>query len=218
MSRRWSFAWRMSVRVVNAWLALVSLGLAFLAMLIPDLRGVSVGLVVPLLAAIQAAFVFAPDDEPALELMLSSPRPASWLIYERLVLMLGMQIGVGLLWSLVLQAVAGRPLVLDNILWWLPPTLALTGLSLAVTLMMRRSSFGVLAGIGVFAMMLLFFDSVVMDQNWLYPLHLFLQPGWFSNEHYLLNRVVVSLIGVGLIGAVVYAMRDEENLLGGQNR
>jgi hypothetical protein len=218
----------MSFRIVGWLFPLVSLiALAFLS-LFPDLQSRVVELVLPLSAALQAAFLFAPDDEPALELLLSSPRPSPWLIYERLAALLVMQVSIGVVWSLLISGLPGMPSVSAQVIAWLPPTLALVGLSAAVTFMMRRSSFGLLAAIFIYGAVLFAGDSAVMRWNFLYPVHLFMpREGAFflallwnasPDALYFVNRAVVTLIGIICIAWIVYTLRDEEKVLGVQNR
>ena len=57
--------------------------------------------VIPLIAGLHAALLFAPDDEPALELLLAAPRPPVYLIYERLAALIGLQGGLALVLSVL---------------------------------------------------------------------------------------------------------------------
>ena len=57
--------------------------------------------VIPLIVGLHAALLFAPDDEPALELLLAAPRPPVYLIYERLAALIGLQGGLALVLSLL---------------------------------------------------------------------------------------------------------------------
>jgi hypothetical protein len=218
----------MSFRIVGWVFPAVSLmALAGLSVF-PDLQSRVVELVLPLVAALQAAFLFAPDDEPALELLLTSPRPAAWLIYERLSVLLIMQVSIGLIWSVLISGLPNMPSVSALVVNWLPPTLALIGLSAAITFMMRRTSFGLLAAIFVFGAMLFAGDSAVMQWNFLHPVHLFLQrEGAFFlsmmwnvsfETIYFFNRAVVTLIGVVAIAWLIYSLRNTEKVLGVQNR
>jgi hypothetical protein len=218
----------MSFRIVGWIFPVVSLlALAGLSVF-PDLQSRVIEMVLPLVAALQAAFLFAPDDEPALELLLSSPRPSAWLIYERLSALLIMQVGIGLVWSLLISGLPGMPSASALIVSWLPPTLALVGLSAAITFMMRRSSFGLLAAIFIFGAMLFAGDAAVMQWNFLHPVHLFMsREGAFflamlwnvsPDTIYFFNRAVVTLIGVVCIAWMVYSLRDAEKVLGVGNQ
>lgn len=228
MSKNWTFAWRMSFRMVGWIFPMVSLLALAILSAFPDLQSRVIEIVLPLVAALQAAFLFAPDDEPALELLLSSPRPAAWLIYERLSAVLLMQLSIGLVWSVLISGIPGKPSVSALVVGWLPPTLALIGLAATTTFMMRRSSFGLLAAIFIYGAILFAGDSAVMQWNFVHPVHLFLQrEGAFflgmmwnvsPDTLYAFNRVVVTLIGVACIGWIVYSLRDAEKVLGVGNR
>jgi hypothetical protein len=218
----------MSFRFVGWVFPLASLASLLIVSLFPDVRSRAVEIVIPLIAGLQAAFLFAPDDEPALELLLSSPRPAAWIIYERLAALLAQQLSIGLIWSLLLTTLPDMPSLDMLIVGWLPPTLLLVGLAVATTVMMRRSSFGVLSTIFVYAAMLFAGDVAVMQWNYLYPIHLFMQrEGVFflamqwndsPDAIYVVNRVVVTLVGSICVAWVIFSLRNEERVLGVGNR
>lgn len=228
MSKHWSFALRMSLRAVGWYFPLVSMIALFVVMLFPGTRSRSVEIVIPLIAGLQAAFLFAPDDEPALELLLSSPRPAAWVVYERLIMLLGMQLGVGLLWSLLIAALPDMPDVAALVIGWLPPTLALVGFSAAVTFMMRRSSFGLLAAIMIYLALLIAGDMTVMQWNFAWIIHLFLQRDfahmlalqWSVSPDllYFANRAAAVMMSAAGIVWIVLSLRDEEKVLGAGSR
>ncbi len=228
LSTKWSFAWRMSFRVMGWYFPLVSIIVLFVVMVFPETRSRTIEIVMPLIAGLQAAFLFAPDDEPALELLLSSPRPASWVIYERLAALLGIQVSIGLLWSLLISALPDMPDVPALVIGWLPPTLALIGLAAAITFVMRRSSFGVLAALFIYGALLFAGDMAVMQWNFAWVVHLFLQRDfayalamtWNSSPDllYFANRAVLMLVGAAGMVWILYGLRDEEKMLGAGNR
>lgn len=207
---------------------LASILALFLVVLFPDTRSRAVEIVIPLIAGLQAAFLFAPDDEPALELLLASPRPPAWLIYERLAALLIMQISSGLLWSLLIAALPNMPTVTALVIAWLPPTLALIGLAAAITFVMRRSSFGLLVAIMIYLALLVAGDMAVMQWNSAWVVHLFLQHDFAHllafmwnispDTIYAVNRLVVTLIGIAGIVWILYGLRNEERVLGMGNR
>lgn len=228
LNSKWTFAWRMSFRAIGWAFPLASVAALGLTMLFPDLRSRSIEIVIPLVAALQAAFVFAPDDEPALELMLAAPRPTAWIVYERLAALLLAQVSIGMVWSLLLARMPGMPTFDALVVSWLPPTLALVGLACAVTFMMRRSSFGVLTGIFVYAALLFAGDSAVAQWNFTWIVHLFMQReftgllawqwGLSADVLYAANRVFAVLIGAAAVAWVVVSLRNEEKVLGAGNR
>ena len=80
--RGWS--WRISLRLSGWWPVAASAVLVGLAVVFPgrDATPLSaarcVETIVPLLAGVQAAFLFSPEDEPGLEVTLACRRPLAW--------------------------------------------------------------------------------------------------------------------------------------------
>src|SRR5690606_22066350 len=82
------FAWRAAFRQVGGrWFVITGLLMVLLVIkpdflgFLFDVEGIAiVQNIIPLLMAIHTATIFAPDDEPALEIQLVAPRPMSWLI------------------------------------------------------------------------------------------------------------------------------------------
>ena len=108
--------------------------------------------------------------------------------------------------SVLLTTLPEMPSLSALIVGWLPPTLALIGLSAAITFMMRRSSFGLLAAIFIYLALLFAGDIAVMQWN------------TSPDVLYAVNRIVPVLIGVGSIAWVVVGLRDEERVLGAGNQ
>ncbi len=232
LAQTWrQFTWRYSWRVVGWWplalsgliltmvltneetpIANDNLSLAFTAF------GV-VAAIVPLMTGMQAAMLFAPDDEPGLEVQLAAPRPLTWLVWERLTWILLGQGIIGLVGMLVAREVAG----VDEALWislarWLVPLITLAGVGLFITLMSRQTAFGVaMTGVLWFAL-LAFGDGLVARWPFLWPIHLYLSPTTFPLADYALNRGVVLLAGLGFFLMALHQLRDEERVLLGTNR
>ena len=90
-TKHWALAWRFSLRA-SGWLLALIAGVLLIARVAIALANselaegtfASFEVIVPLIAGLHAALLFAPDDEPALELLLAAPRPPVYLIYERL--------------------------------------------------------------------------------------------------------------------------------------
>ncbi len=223
LSRRWPLAWRMAFRVSSPWFAAISGVTLLLTMLFPDLRGRGVEIALPLIAGIQAALLFSPDDEPALETLLAAPRPAPYLIYERLAAVFVAQGAIGFIGTILIAGITGiTPLAV--VVGWLPPTLAAIGLGLLATFTSRRSSAGVLAVILVISAMLIGAELLLMRFSELFPLHFFFQPIYAQTaaQHfnttpemvYAINRIVVALIGILAMLRVALGMRNAEAVLG----
>jgi hypothetical protein len=212
---RWSFAWRISLRFVHLWAGLITLALIGLLML-TNARTHAVELVLPVLIGIHAAFVFAPEDEPALELLTAAPRPLTWLLAERLALVAGVQLTAAVIGIILimLSSAPNRDSLPYVLLGWLSPTVAMMGFSVYASLTMRRFSHGILAAILIFGGMWFGGDLLVMRFPFLTPLHLFLKPAFVTSEEYLLNRVVLIIVGILLLARAFMFVRHEDKVLG----
>lgn len=99
----------------------------------------------PLIAAAGMAFLYGPDNDPALELALATPTSARSVLFARFALLLGYDTALALLGTLALATLHGDgfwPLALV----WLGPMALLSALSLALSLI-----FGPLTAVGVSA-------------------------------------------------------------------
>ncbi len=232
-----SLAWRASLRFAG-WIPFaLALGVTVL-FLIPETSGTT-GFVwddktriiesfIPLAAAIHAALIFSPDDEPALEVMLASPRRIYWVLLERLVIVLLGQAAVGLVTVALSLALVNDQDVLVSVFRWIPPMIFLVGLATYVTLRSRVAAFGVtLAGLMWFVFN--FFSESLLPGAptfwplnavlpFFWPLHPYLQPAQLSTGDYWLNRLCVLLAGVAFIMLAVYQLRNEESVLLGSRQ
>ncbi len=212
ITTRWSFAWGISLRFVHWWAALITLALIGLMML-TNARPQAVEVVLPIMIGIHAAFVFAPEDEPALELLTAAPRPLAWLLAERLALVAGVQLTAAVIGTFLI-ALTGAPRWDYLLLGWLSPAVAMMGFSVYASLTMRRFSHGMLAAVMLYGGMLLGGDLLVGRFPFLMPLHLFLQPSSVSPGDYLLNRVVLIVVGLLLLMRAFRFVRREDKVLG----
>jgi hypothetical protein len=215
VSSYWGFAWRISLRFVHLWAGLITLALIGLLML-TNVRPQAVEIVLPLLIGIHAAFVFAPEDEPALELLAAAPRPLTWLLGERLALVAGVQLAAALIGMIMilLAVTPGADALPYLLLGWFAPTVAMMGFSVYASLTMRRFSHGILAAIMLYGGMLLGGDALIARFPFLLPLHLFLRPGFATPEAYLLNRALLIAIGLALLARAFMFVRHEDKVLG----
>jgi hypothetical protein len=215
------FAWRRSSQLVGWRVAAAGAGLLGLgwaasrAGWLPIEPVRIVPLLLPLLAALSAAFVFSPEDEPALEVLLAAPRPLALTLVERLAVLFLWQGSIGLLASLYVAPLAGES-VASNVMRWLPPLVGLSGLAVYVTLVTRRAMYGVLLASLVWLVFAVFGDMIVARWPFAWPLHIYLQP---DQAEYGLNRLFVCLAGAGLVALTApRLLHDEERLLLGKRR
>lgn len=220
-SQVWSFAWKFSFRATGWLLALIAGALLFARLVIAlanaELAQSTFGsfeIVVPLVAGLHAALLFAPDDEPALELLLAAPRPPAYLIYERLAVMAALQGGLALTLSLATVLTTPGADLLSLIAVWLPPTVCIVGLCLLATLYARRMTFGVLTAIALCVAMAVGREVILPMFPNLWFMTFYLDPRTVSAEKYLINRLFLLAVGALAFALVLYRMRDEEELLG----
>jgi hypothetical protein len=146
---KFGIAWRQSLRVVGWRSMVVSAGILLLTILAAQTNLLqlsptnAIALVLPIIVAIQAAFAFSPEDERGLEVILATPRPLAWTLLERLGFLFMLQIGVGLITSLVVYYFTGASFTLV-VMSWLPLMFCLSGITVFFTLTTRRAVFGVL--------------------------------------------------------------------------
>lgn len=221
MTMQWRFALKFSFRATG-WLLVVVAGVLLVARLLIAVANMELAeyafgsfeVVIPLIAGLHAALLFAPDDEPALEVLLAAPRPAAYLIYERLAALVGLQGGLALLLSVVTVLMTPGTSLISLIVVWLPPTVAIVGLCLLATLYARRMTFGVLAAIALCVAMAFGREVILPMFPNLWLVIFYLDPRTVTNEQYLFNRLFLAAVGLAALALVIYRMRDTEKLLG----
>lgn len=191
----------------------IALGLAFAANS-PELLPRVVEVIVPLAFGAQAAFVLAPDSEPPLELLLACPRPVAWALWERLLVLAGLQGSVALAATVITLVVApdsGLALVMAR---WLASAAFLGGVAVLAAQVTRQGVFGALLTTLLWVSMLFGGDALLSRWPWLWPMHLFLQPGTTAPALYAANRA--GLLAAGLVIATLAPrlLADEERALG----
>ncbi len=219
--KHWKLAWKFSFRATG-WLLAGIAGLLLIARLmialanmeLAEMTFASFEVIIPLVAGLHAALLFAPDDEPALELLLAAPRPAAYLIYERLGALVALQGGLALLLSLLTVALNPSTSLFEVILHWLPPSVCIVGLCMAATLYARRMTFGVLTAIALCVGMAIGAEVILPMFPDLWFMLFYIDPRMLTPEQYLINRLFLMAAGAVGLALVITRMRDEETLLG----
>jgi len=234
LKQRPAIAWRMSFRLMG-WLTLViGAVVTVLVMLIkPDPRGLpfagsrlAVEAIMPLVAGVSAAFALSPDDEPALEVTAAGPRPLGWLLGERLLATGLAHAALTVTLMLVSLFGEGERNPVEAILRWLPAMLLFMGLGAYITLRSRQPAMGAALvgllwfGFAFMGVSLLPGVPALRPLNLIQPIfwafYAYLQPQMMLHEDYLLNRWMVTLMGLLLMNAAIGRLRDEETLLFGK--
>ncbi|MCC6801727.1 MAG: hypothetical protein IT319_02495 [Anaerolineae bacterium] len=222
-TKHWRFAWKFSFRATGWLLAFIAgallvarLAIALANMELAESTFASFEVVIPLIVGLHAALLFAPDDEPALELLLAVPRPPVYLIYERLAALIALQGGLALVLSALAVITSPGANLFDVIVVWLPPAVCIIGLCMTATLYARRTAFGVLTAIAICVAMAFGREVILPMFPNLWFMIFYLDPSKVTTDQYFLNRLFLLAVGAAALGLVLYRMRDEEKLLGFQ--
>gem|GEM_PF-6414422 len=223
MRSRYRFAWRRAFRAALPWLPVVGLiGMVLFGFLLTarDSIAQTIGLsavagIASLIGGIQAAFAFAPADEPALEITLSKPRPLAYLLSERLLVIVALNMAMVCIGAIVLRGIVpGAPTMLDQFTRTAAPFTLMIGLGLVVGLIGRRANFGALLAILlVGAMVFGGAQALIALFEWAWIAHLFLPPEQFTAQQVMINRAFLLTAGAALIAYAYAFVRDEERLL-----
>ena len=217
---------RMNLKLTGWWpvaFSVLILGAFFiLQVLVPGQSGVqdltyprrAVETIVPLLFAVQVAFLLGPDNEPALELLLSYPKPLTRQFLERLWLVAGMHLAVALTATLVFTTAWHAENLELALIRWLAAGIALGGVAIFTTQVTRQGVFGTLLATLLWAASLYGGDGILKVWKWFWPFHVYLQPEKFGLGIYLLNRLALVGIGLGLFLLAMKFLGDEDRLLG----
>lgn len=223
-------AWRTSLKLIGTWLPLASLGIAFLFLSDPQpVLLVSNQLnfwqsLLPLMLAIQAALVFAVDDEPALEILLALPRSIQWLILERLAVAFMVHSLLATLTFFIVSLQYTDLNVLDLYSAWLAPAIFLSGVAVLATLRARQVAFGAMLACVVWFIMASFADYFMIGVALVSPLHLIQPFLWAINLYaspsdfaiasdYVLNRLTIVLAGIALLQLALAPLANSEALI-----
>jgi hypothetical protein len=170
--------------------------------------------VIPLAFGLHAAFVLAPENEPAIELLLSYPTPLTRLLQDRLLLISLLHGGVALLATLLIALNWNVESIGLALIRWLAAGVVLGGLAVFTTQLTRQAAFGALMATFLWAASLYGGDALLRRWSWAWPAHIYLQPENVSLHVYLLNRLTLLLVGLVLMIMAAVLLRNDERTLG----
>jgi len=216
-----SFAWRHSLHRVGWLPPIVSAGVTLAVLMLSRVGWLrlatveAIALIMPIAAALQAAFLFSPEDEPALEVLLAAPRPLAWIVLERLAALWFTHGSAALAVSLIASQLTGETFAV-TVVRWLPSMWLLSSLALCLTLITRRAVLSLAVTCLLWFAQALFGDYLIVQWPFAWPFQLYLTP---THPDYLLNRFFIALLGIGLTAlAATRFVRDEERILLGNIR
>jgi pimeloyl-ACP methyl ester carboxylesterase len=225
-------AWRASLRRMG-WLPLVLGGLGVFALLTntnlmpSEVDGLSaVQMIIPLIMGVQAAMLFSPDDEPGLEMLLVMARPITWLVMERLAVVVAAQSVVALFGITLTVVLRPEQNLIVLLLSWIGSALFLSGLGMYITIRSRQMVFGMAVIAFLWAAFALFSSLFLpgTGEGWFFPLNLIQPFLWAIHVHarpadfsamsdFWLNRAFLSVFGIALMVAALRDLRDSERVL-----
>lgn len=234
-SMSWTFftaripiAWRASLRKMGGLPLVISLLAVIISILdrdtqlFPDQQLTIAQMVIPVIIAIQAAMVFSPDDEPGLEMIMALPRPLTWLVLERLGVILITQTIIAFIGAAILYITNPEQNPAALFFGWLPPALFLSGIGLYITLRTRLMIFGMVITGFLWIIFGLFSSIFQTGQIYPFPLNLIQPFLWAINVHatpetlgsdYWINRLFLTGMGIGFLTLALNEVRNAENLL-----
>lgn len=169
------------------------------------------GVALPLISGILAAYAVLED--PALELQFATPRPAWWMLLERLGMILVLAAGCALAYQLALAALKIDLAPLGTFwtrqLAWLAPTLAMTAFGSAAAFAGRQSLAGA-AAVGMVWIFEILMREWFLQDRW--ARYLLLLMGSNYPDHPALRGNQASLIGhaaILLVAAWALLRRQE---------
>lgn len=178
-----------------------------------------------LFVALQVTAAFNPSDEPSLEIQLAAPRSIIWMLAERILVIFmvySLIAFAGIALTLWLGLETNLPVLLIG---WLPSSLFLSGLGIYVTVRSRTMALGVLLIGFLWFMFALLAPMFLPGQNFpapfhliqpfIWPLHVHASLSDFSLQDYWINRLFLSVAGIGFMLLSAYNLRDSEELLMG---
>jgi hypothetical protein len=139
---------------------------------------------------------------------------APHLFLDRLLLVAVMHLAVALTATLVFAATWHAENLALAVVRWLADGIALAGVAVFTTQVTRQGIFGTLLSTLLWAASLYGGDSILKVWKWFWPFHIYLQPEKFGLGIYLLNRLVLIGIGLGLFLLAMKFLGNEDRLLG----
>ena len=228
---KFSFAWSASFRMVG-WLPIALSSLAVVSLIVLNLSSEdmpwfrdnrAIESIIPLTIGIVSSMIFSPTDDTTVEIQLTLARPISWVVLERLAIVMIPQFIIGIVAvGITLIKVAEADLVI-TLLRWIPPSTLLASIGIFVTFKGQNMALGVVV-VGFMWVIFLIFESffipnvpIFFPLNHLHPyiwvFNPYLQPETLPMDAYWLNRLCVTFSGISLLALTVYQLRDEEYVL-----
>ena len=228
MHLKWPLAWKTTFKRIGWWHYVLTIGFIALWLMLSQSEWAernylitavrTAEILLPLMAGMQAAYVFSPDDERPLEIMIAAPRPILWTIIERITAVLASYGAIGLATILFIAIAFDTSSVTidDMLVRWLPPFIWFSGVGLYITMVTRQGMFGSLMVMVIWGTSLLSSGDVPEKYLAMAPIMPYLRRGAanISDNLYTLNRFTLIATGLLLAALALRLALNEERLLG----
>lgn len=213
-------AWKINLKLIEWRLLVIELFLVILGLFIvttnptpqwPAIRVLEA--FIPLITALQVAFLLPPDGTPMLELLCTYPRSLPRILLERWLVVMVFQGGLGVLGTAVSLSLTGGAWG-ASLLRWVPPTLFLSSLVLFVTHLTRQGTFGALATVLLWIGFFFAGDMIVFRYPVLTPIHFYLPPNLLISSDYTQNRWGLFVLAAIFMFITLNLLRDTERVMG----
>jgi hypothetical protein len=186
----------------------VAMGASLLMILVLTRDGAGVmlqallGLIVPLVTALGAAFIYGPENDAALELTLATPISPRLVAASRVALLLGYNFALATLLTLAAVATHGGSFAALAALW-LGPAVLLAGLSLLLSLVVSSVAGVVSTAILLATRLIVLLGALPEQTMWLWAVQV--QKGWTTGP-------AVLLLGILAVGLALWRVPRQERL------
>lgn len=189
----------------------------------PRITVTFIQLIIPVAAAIHTALIFSPEDEP-LEMLLALPRPITWLVFERVLVVILIHTAIGVMGMGLMAAQNKLPDAGALLAAWIPAMLFLVSFSLYLTVRTHVMMMGLVGALMAWFIFMLFNPFLMPGMplpfpfNYIQPLlwtvNIFAQPYAFPEvEYYTLNRLILLGMTVFWFWRTIAQLDDSETLL-----
>ncbi len=170
--------------------------------------------VIPLAFALQAAFILGPDNEPAMELLLSYPRSIQKVFWDRAIWVGAMHACIAVAATVIFTLAWHNQNIFLAMVKWLPAGIFFGGLAVFTTQLTRQGVYAMLLVTLYWGASLYGGDGLLSAWSWFWPFHVYLQPETLGAGIYLLNRLSMAGIGIILTMLALGFLKNEDRLMG----
>lgn len=166
----------------------------------PNGAGLTLAIFAPIVAALGVAFVYGPENDPSLEVTLSTPTSPRIVLLARLTLVYGYDLVLALAATGVLAVVKNGISLWPLISLWIGPMLFLSALTLVLSLLLGAATAALAATVLWASRLVALSDATVAPTSRTADM---IEVFWLS------NTVLLAMAAIMLVTAFLYTQRTE---------